>query len=123
MISRIFALRTQKNFYDERDKQETVAQNRFDYLDGYRGTLALIVIVAHSHQFVNVKILKYDQGITHSYGIGGFFMLSAFLLTFRLLEEFKKCKNLKSIILYIFKYFTRRFVRIYLYYLFLTNNS
>lgn len=120
MISRILKLiRTRlKSYYDETEKEETSSQTRFDYLDGYRGTLALMVVIAHSHQLVNVKILEYDEGITHSYAIAGFFMLSAFLLTFRLLEDFRKCQNLKSIIICTLKYFTRRFVRIYIYYLF-----
>ncbi len=44
----------------------------------------------------------------------GFFILSSFLLTFRLVKEFSKCSTFKSVQLAVLKYFIRRFFRIYL---------
>ena len=113
LISNIFELDN-----DSTKKQ----QSRFDYLDGYRGSLAIVVAI--SHKIIGMKDLsevwKSTRGYSLTYGVAGFFMLSAFLLTFRLLEELNNVVENKPrrnrIILIITKYFIRRFFRIYLVY-------
>lgn len=91
--------------------------NRWDFLDGYRGSLALIIVIIHSKIHENCEIINMTLGYSQSYSIAGFFMLSAFLLTYRLLKDFTKAnKDPKQYLLYTLKYFIRRFFRIYLYY-------
>jgi peptidoglycan/LPS O-acetylase OafA/YrhL len=96
-------------FYEEK------IENKLDFLDGFRGTLAIWVLVGH----VNLK--NFGTGIGpfdltgHYIGVNGFFILSSFLLTYRLFDEFvNKSNNYRDSILIIIKYFLRRLFRIYL---------
>ena len=90
---------------------------RFDFLDGYRGSLALVVVVIHSRIHLKCELLNLLKGYSQSYSIAGFFMLSAFLLTYRLLKDFTKAdRNPKQYLLHILNYIIRRFIRIYIYY-------
>lgn len=102
-------------------KKETI---RFDYLDGYRGSLTIVVAISHKisdfHELSD--IWKSISGYSLTYGVSGFFMLSAYLLTYRLLKELESAEKITkrksfSISIIIFKYFIRRFFRIYLVYL------
>lgn len=90
--------------------------HRFDFLDGYRGTLALIVVMGHSCDGPDGKFFQIFASGSQKYAISGFFLLSAFLLTYRLLIDFYKENSSK--ILSILKYFIRRFFRIYVAYAF-----
>lgn len=85
--------------------------NRFNFLDGYRGSLALVVIISHSCQSPESMILA---NFSQKYAISGFFLLSSFLLTYRLLNDFYKKKSYK--IFAILQYLIRRFFRIYIIY-------
>lgn len=49
--------------------------------------------------------------MSQKYGISGFFLLSSFLLTYRLIKDFYKPNS--NIILCVLQYFIRRFFRIY----------
>ena len=87
-----------------------------DFLDGFRGTLAYWVFLTHVQLLAHLTG-DYDFFINVGYFIGviGFFLLSSFLLTFRLIEELKKDGDDPIPILLIFiKYFVRRFFRIYI---------
>ncbi|CAF0896494.1 unnamed protein product [Brachionus calyciflorus] len=86
--------------------------SHFDYLDGYRGFLALIVTCAHTnHYSAKNEIINFFHTISQSVGVYGFFVLSSFLLTYRLLNELQVKQNDKIRI--ILKYFVRRFFRVY----------
>lgn len=95
---------------------------KFEYLDGYRGSLALIVAVSHFLSAPTCEILNLTIGYSLTYSVAGFFMLSAFLLTYRLLEDLDRVdfnNNSSSyglMFLHICKYSIRRFFRIYLVY-------
>lgn len=86
--------------------------NRFEFLDAYRGSLALIVVVAHAKEGLSCIFLDVVGNLAQKYSISGFFLLSSFLLTYRLLKDLHKQNS--SIILAVLKYFIRRFCRIYL---------
>ena len=69
-------------------KSETKGMSHFDFLDGYRGLCALLVVIQHSvghmqipHDYTIVYILGSHLGVF------GFFVLSAFLLTYRFIKE------------------------------------
>jgi len=86
---------------------------KIDFLDGFRGTLAIWVLMMHSTYAL--KVNKYFRGTGSYIGVPCFFILSSFLLTYRLLNQFNNDKNsYKDNILIIIKYFIRRFFRIYI---------
>ena len=101
------------------NKMENV-NNRVDFLDGYRGTLALWVFIHHCNYFAK---LEGDYSFFHftGYYIGvvGFFILSSYLLTYRLLKEMDKSNCLKGDIIIFIKYGIRRFFRIYIPFVFM----
>ena len=103
----------------ELSEKSNKKQSRFEYLDGYRGSLAIIVAISHTIPNLEKQsdIWRSTIGYSLTYGVAGFFMLSAFLLTFRLLEELDNTQNRQLIIVIIIKYFIRRFFRIYLVYI------
>ena len=87
------------------------SNNKINFLDGYRGTLALWVLVGHTSLLINGPGM---DPFGHHIGVNGFFILSSFLLTYRLLDELiTKSFNFRSTLLVIVKYFIRRFFRIY----------
>lgn len=92
--------------------------SRLGYLDGYRGSLALVVIVNHTQLLDSYKMKHINPGLSHTYGMAGFFMLSALLLTYRLMEELNKLSSVKMVLISLLKYAIRRLFRIYLYFLF-----
>ncbi len=90
-----------------------------DFLDGFRGFLANTVIIAHIGQQLGLgDIGPVVQPIVNkaSYHISvmGFFVLSAFLLTYRSMIDFYYTKSLKMYIIHAAQYSIRRFFRIYL---------
>jgi len=88
-------------------------KNRFVFLDSYRGILALVVIVAHSQVDQNCEFITFIIKLASTFAVDGFFALSSFLLTYRLMSDLKKSQNLKHDAIVILKYFIRRFFRIY----------
>ena len=58
---------------------------RFDVLDGFRGLLAISVIIQHTIMMLPLKgdYLLYDR-IGTFIGVSTFFVLSSFLLTYKL---------------------------------------
>lgn len=98
----------------ELDIQKSQKASRFDYLDGYRGSLAVIVAVSHIINKMTCEIFNATIAYSQTYSVAGFFMLSAFLLTYRLFEDLKSTNNHpRLILLLVIKYFIRRFFRIY----------
>lgn len=89
---------------------------RFDFIDGYRGSLVLIVLIIHCKINENCELVNLTLGYSQSYSIAGFFMLSAFLLTYRLLNDFYKAEKFQEFIIELVKYIIRRFFRIYVFY-------
>ena len=98
--------------------EEKPSSSRFDFLDGYRGSLVFFVVISHTQLFDSFQINHVNSGFAHTYSITGFFTLSAFLLTYRLLEDFNKASSPKMLLISIIKYAIRRFFRIYVYFLF-----
>jgi peptidoglycan/LPS O-acetylase OafA/YrhL len=91
--------------------------SRFEFLDGYRGSLAIVVAISHTFRKGTCELFNSTVGYSLTYGIGGFFMLSAFLLTYRLLEDLNKTSiQPQAILLHVSKYFIRRLFRIYFVY-------
>jgi peptidoglycan/LPS O-acetylase OafA/YrhL len=89
------------------------------YLDGYRGFLANTVIMAHIGQHVGFGgISSTIQPIlnvaSQHTGVVGFFVLSAFLLTYRLMIDFENSESLTVCFIRTAQYSVRRFFRIYL---------
>lgn len=103
----------------------------FKFLDAFRGLMALSVVVAHSKRDLNPFDPHRDfvliiQDLTSPLGMSGFFLLSSFLLTYRLYDELNKISSWdwNEHALSIGKYFIRRFMRVYLvYFVFCTLTS
>jgi len=89
----------------------------FEFLNGFRGFCALWVVLAHSicwKQDKSVDSFQFIFGVmAQTVAVNGFFILSSFLLTYRLLVDITKHK---SIFLCITIYFIRRLFRIYFVY-------
>ena len=89
--------------------------NRYDHLDGYRGYLCLLVLMQHT---CNELYLDGDYQVFNNtgnfIGVSGFFALSTFLLTHRLLVEFDKSKSMIDVGAICIKYALKRFCRIYI---------
>ena len=92
----------------------------FGFLDGLRGTSALIIITTHYEGLLKTTdgIFSIIAGFSGTIAMQLFFLLSAFLLTYRLQCELEKCTHIYSrkTGLYLGKYFIRRFFRIYVVY-------
>ena len=91
---------------------------KFDRLDGFRGILAISVVLQHTYA-VEEKIIpkkyKLVQHLGTYFGVPSFFVLSSFLLTYKLLDQMCESKrNFTKILLICLKYLIRRFFRIYL---------
>lgn len=94
--------------------------NHFKFLDSFRGLMALLVIVHHSNCCLGYKgnytdFVSIITKVVSALGMSGFFLLSSFLLTYRLYDEMDKITGVdyKEYALVIGKYFIRRFMRIY----------
>ena len=111
MIKKIFQNFIQFIFSTE------ITKGKFDFLDGLRGSFAFWVVMHHITQHINNanNTDYYFFFFLGSYiGVVGFFVLSSFLLTYRLLIEFDNNNKPNGITLITLKYFIRRFFRIYL---------
>jgi peptidoglycan/LPS O-acetylase OafA/YrhL len=94
-------------------------KSKLEFLDGYRGFLANIVLINHIiNHTESVQKQVGDYSIfkkTGAYiGVPGFFVLSAFLLTYRLMVDFDAASTRNRAILKTLQYAIRRFFRIYL---------
>ncbi|CAF0913166.1 unnamed protein product [Brachionus calyciflorus] len=89
-------------------------EKHFGYLDGYRGFLAIFVVITHSKMTSKCELVDFIFVRGEQVAVNGFFVLSAFLLTYLLIKDFENSS--KPILLTILKYFIRRFFRIYLVY-------
>ena len=90
----------------------------FNFLDAYRGLMALIVVVTHSSQVLrgSTQLTSYIhimQILVANCGLSGFFLLSSFLLTYRLYSELHTLPFSRDSASVIGRYFIRRFMRIY----------
>jgi peptidoglycan/LPS O-acetylase OafA/YrhL len=92
--------------------------SRFTVLDGIRGFLAISVVFHHTAYDLDLKgDYSIFKGIGYWAGVIGFFVLSSFLLTYRLfveLENENAANNGKTFLQVIIHYFLRRLFRIYL---------
>ncbi|RNA19703.1 O-acetyltransferase oatA [Brachionus plicatilis] len=100
------------------DSQKSIS-SRFDYLDGYRGFCALTVVIHHIVPFHSGKgDFRIFVMAGFFIGVFGFFVLSAFLLTYKMIKELEKCESWNQTVEAILKYFIRRFFRIYVPFMF-----
>jgi peptidoglycan/LPS O-acetylase OafA/YrhL len=79
-----------------------------NYLDTYRGLCCLSVVLSHS--FIFFDEVKLVDGI--AFGTVNFFLLSSFLLTYRLIAQFERADHTSSLSV-VANYFISRFFRIY----------
>ena len=99
--------------------EETQVSNRFELLDGFRGILAISVVLQHntewSHFWSNSPgEYKMFLHVGSNFGVISFFLLSSFLLTYKMLANLYNLKGGFMNIFKIFlKYLIRRFFRIY----------
>lgn len=105
----------------DQQQQKLQEHQRFEFLDGYRGSLALLITIAHAKYNDHEQTLNLFSSYTQIYSVAGFFMLSAFLLTYRLLRAFDdeaittinyNNNRPKRLLLAILHYLVRRFFRI-----------
>lgn len=90
-------------------------RNDLNFLDGFRGSLAIWVLIGHTCGYFNMSKSNPFDISGHYIGVNCFFILSSFLLTLRLSDElFSSNRCLNQMILIIIKYFVRRFFRIYI---------
>jgi len=93
----------------------------FLFLDSVRGLAALFVVIGHSFSISGISSKCGNDDVFRTIGqlitpcaLSVFFLLSSFLLTFRLHSELQKASSLKDLSLTICKYLVRRICRIYL---------
>jgi peptidoglycan/LPS O-acetylase OafA/YrhL len=87
---------------------------KFYILDGYRGFLAIDVVLNHFSKFNNGSDFDIFYATGYYIGVNGFFILSAFLLTYRLMVDMQRASSLGIRLIRIIQYAVRRFFRIYL---------
>ena len=97
---------------------EIEGKNRFELLDGFRGILAISVVLQHNAQHRWSKSpgeYRIFLDVGSNFGVISFFLLSAFLLTYKLLANFNNSQSGFMNNFKIFsKYIIRRFFRIYI---------
>ena len=95
---------------------EIERSTRFDILDGFRGILAITVVIQHTIAIFHLGgDYVFFDGTGYYVGVVSFFILSAFLLTYKMFNQFCKSNgNYREMILIVIKYFIRRFFRIYI---------
>lgn len=88
----------------------------FRGLNGIRAIAAMIVVILHTGQYLDLfglKVSEQHKWFWHSYAVTLFFVLSGFLITFLLLEEKKQTGTVS-----LKEFYVRRILRIWpLYYL------
>lgn len=105
------------DLFTNQDQSKENSSNTFSSLDGFRGMLAVFVIMAHSNKTRSCETINYIENKARVIPVDGFFVLSAFLLTYRLLTELLNSnENIRKQVLIVLKYFVRRFFRIYVVY-------
>jgi peptidoglycan/LPS O-acetylase OafA/YrhL len=87
--------------------------SKWNFLNGYRGFLALYVILAHSGDKNRDEIVDFAVHSSRVIALFGFFVMSAFLLTYRLLKDLMQSKSTSNDCTVLIKYAIRRFFRIY----------
>lgn len=107
---------------ENKSQSKQSPSDRFEFLDGYRGFCAIIVCISHMINFYPLTgefaILTYTG---YFIGVAGFFVLSSFLLTYRMMKEFYRENSFLSCISIVIQYAIRRFFRIYIpYFIFCT---
>ena len=86
-----------------------------DMLGGFRGSLALSIVLQHCAFLKKHGEIQIFNKIGSFYGVTGFFILSSFLLTYRLMLDFAKhSHSLSQQCLTIVKFFIRRLFRVYI---------
>ena len=81
----------------------------FDFLDSFRGLAAMSVVMEHTGYSSGYAIMGGCY-----FGVPAFFLLSAFLLTYRLLIQYEHANNnVRQLVQTTFNYFVTRFFRIY----------
>jgi peptidoglycan/LPS O-acetylase OafA/YrhL len=95
--------------------QQEGENTKWNFLNGYRGFLALYVILAHSPDRNKSEIVDFAVHSARVIALFGFFVMSAFLLTYRLIKDLESAAKSSSTAVWIvlFKYTIRRFFRIY----------
>ncbi len=88
----------------------SVKLENFDFLDTFRGLAAVSVMVGHA--FYHYAGFSFMSGFY--FGVIAFFLLSAFLLTYRLIIQYEAANfNFRKILQITINYFITRFFRIY----------
>lgn len=97
------------------NKNGKISKEIFEPLNGLRGFLAFIVLMSHSSNDFGLGC-DYILFIGAGYYVGviGFFVLSAFLLTHRLIVDLENTQNIKESVFVCIKYMIRRFFRIFI---------
>ena len=92
-----------------------IQEFHFLFLDAIRGLACLLVMMGHFSQ-LNPPVFKLSEQFISSYALPSFFVLSSFLLTYKLILFLSQINlfDLKKIGYIILKYSVRRFFRIYL---------
>lgn len=86
----------------------------FESLNGFRGLLAFFVLMHHASYDMGLKSdYNLFKGAGYYIGVLGFFVLSAFLLTHRLIIDMENAKSTKETVIACVIYTIRRFFRIY----------
>ena len=83
---------------------------RFEYFDSFRGILCISVIVFHQ----GLEAYTFNG---FNFGVMGFFILSSFLLSFRLIKQYESATSVDKIIQITINYAIIRLFRIYFPYL------
>lgn len=97
--------------YNLRDKQlKNKMMERFEYFDSFRGILCISVIVFHQ----GLEAFTFNG---FNFGVMGFFILSSFLLSFRLIKQYESATSVDKIIQITINYAIIRLFRIYFPYL------
>jgi peptidoglycan/LPS O-acetylase OafA/YrhL len=79
---------------------------KIDFLDSFRGLLAVSVVFDH--------LLRLSAYLIWPQPVINFFLLSSFLLTYRLMKQFEKVTDSKEIFRISINYFIMRTFRIYI---------
>ena len=81
--------------------------DRLEYFDSFRGLLCISVILRHQH-FETYTLNGFHLGVI------GFFILSSFLLTYRLIKQYESAQSINNIARITINYAIMRFFRIYI---------
>ena len=93
----------------------TLSSKKFGFLDSYRGFLAWTVALDHaSNHFKAPEDYQMFSWWGHYTGVMGFFILSSFLLTYKMQHDFDVAKSRQQLILIVLQFMIKRFFRIYI---------